>query len=74
MKDNTGAFYAGVLSALAVVVIHDEETIFREIVDAIGEEELIRIARRDRAMRWSGLSYYGYGHIPKKRLQWKLNY
>jgi len=69
MKDNTGAFYAGVLSALAVVVIYDEETIFREIVDAIGEKELIRIARRDGSMRWSGLAYYGYGrtHRPASR-------
>lgn len=54
-------FYAGILGALAVVAVHDEETIFREIVGTVDEAELIRIARRDRAMRWSGLARYGYG-------------
>ena len=55
------SFYAGVLSALAIVAIHDERTLFDEIVDATGELQLVKRARRDGAMRWSGLSKYGYG-------------
>ncbi|MBC8485727.1 MAG: hypothetical protein H8D45_06770 [Bacteroidetes bacterium] len=55
------SFYAGVLSALAVVVIFDEQTIFDEIVKEVGEDELVKTARKDGAMRWSGLSKYGYG-------------
>lgn len=55
------SFYAGVLSALAIVAAHDERTLFDEIVDATGEIELVKRARRDGAMRWSGLSKYRYG-------------
>lgn len=55
------SFYAGVLSALAVIANHDERTLFDEIVAATGETELVRRARKDGAMRWSGLSKYGYG-------------
>jgi len=55
------SFHAGVLSALAIIAGHDERTLFDEIVSATGETELIQTARLDGAMRWSGLSKYGYG-------------
>lgn len=54
-------FYAGMLAALAVVALHDQETVFRNIVETADEEALIKVARADGAMRWSGLSKYKYG-------------
>ena len=63
------SFYAGVLSALAIIAIHDERTLFDEIVSTVGETELVKTARKDGAMRWSGLSQYDYGkklHIKKR--------
>lgn len=60
-KMHLPSFYAGVLSALAIIAIHDEQVIFDEIVAATGETELVKQARQDGAMRWSGLSKYGYG-------------
>jgi len=54
-------FYAGVVSALSVIVQHDQETIFREIVRFVGEKELLKHARKHGQMKWSGLSKYGYG-------------
>ena len=55
------SFYAGVISALAVISNADERTLFDEVVDATGEGELVEQARKDGAMKWSGLSKYGYG-------------
>ncbi len=55
------AFIQGMLVALAVVALHDEETIYREIVDLQGETDLIWVARKHSDMRLSGLSQYGYG-------------
>lgn len=55
------SFYAGVLSALAIIAVHDEQVTFDEIVSATGRDELVKQARRDGAMRWSGLIKYGYG-------------
>ena len=60
------SFCAGVLSALAIIAIYDERTLFDEIVAATGETELVETARRDGAMRWSGLSRYGYGKKEQK--------
>lgn len=55
------AFYSGILTALAVVALHDQETVFREIVDIVDEKELIWVAKKNAEMRWSGLSQYRYG-------------
>jgi len=60
-KLNEASFYAGILSALAILYLHDAETIFDEIVQATGEDQLVAQARTDGAMRWSGLSHYRYG-------------
>ena len=54
-------FYFGILSALAVVSMHDQETTFREIVNTVDEAALIAYAKRAGEMRWSGLSKYNYG-------------
>ena len=55
------SFYAGILTALSVIAQADERTLFDEIVKVVGADELVKTARRDGCMRWSGLSRYGYG-------------
>lgn len=50
------SFYSGVICALAVLDSHGQDTIYDEIVDSIGNEELIFLARKDGSMKWSGLS------------------
>ena len=55
------SFYAGILTALAVVAQADERTLFDEIVKLVDADELVKTARRDGCMRWSGLSKYRYG-------------
>ena len=57
----TEAFIAGMLVALAVVAEHDAETIYHEIVELQGKDDLIWVARKHGDMRLSGLSRYGYG-------------
>jgi len=54
-------FYRGIIAALAVVANYDEETLFREIVATTDRAELVKVARKDGAMQWSGLSRYRYG-------------
>lgn len=54
-------FYAGLIAALAVVALHDKESIFREIVATADEAALVEFAERDGAMEFSGLARYGYG-------------
>lgn len=66
-KEATGDFYAGIISALAVIALHDQETIFREIVDLCDEGELIAHARKNDEMEFSGLSKYGYGRRKHRR-------
>ena len=60
-------FHRGMLAALAVVVVHDEETLYREIVGTTDEKQLIAVARRDGSMQWSGLSKYRYGRKQEAR-------
>ena len=55
------SFYAGILTALSVVAQADQRVLFDEIVKQVDVDALIKTARRDGAMRWSGLSRYGYG-------------
>ena len=60
-KMHLPSFYAGVLTALSVVAQADQQTVFDEIVKNVGADVLVKTARRDGCMRWSGLSRYGYG-------------
>ena len=55
------SFYAGILTALSVVAQADQQTVFDEIVKNVGADALVKTARRDGCMKWSGLSKYGYG-------------
>ena len=64
MTSASDDFYFGIIAALAVVALYDQETLFREIVGTVDEAELIRFARKRGEMRWSGLSKYHYGRKP----------
>jgi hypothetical protein len=50
------AFLRGIGAALAVVHKRGEDTTFDEIVGTVNSDDLIKIARQDGALRWTGLS------------------
>jgi len=54
------AFYSGLITALALVALYDEETLYREIVNTCDEKELIQAAREEEELEYSGLIKYGY--------------
>lgn len=60
MCKNSDSFYAGMLAALAVVALHDNETIFHEIVELDDAQALVAFAKRDGQLEMSGLARYGY--------------
>lgn len=51
-------FYRGVLAALAHIHQAGEDTLHREIVQAVGERELVRVARAENDMDFSGMTAY----------------
>jgi len=53
-------FLRGVLAVLAFLNTDGQagEVRYNEIVQYIGAEPLLRVARKDGAMRWSGLAVY----------------
>ena len=52
------AWLRGYTVALAALAQFDQSTIYDAVVDGGEPEAIIRQARRDGAMRWSGLSGY----------------
>jgi hypothetical protein len=62
-------FYRGILVCLEIITVHDDEVIFDEIVTSVGQENLVRVARRDGEMRRSGLTKYGYGKGGEKTIK-----
>ena len=60
------AWLWGYICALAPLNEYAEDSIFDHVVDSSGEAEaLIKQARRDGAMRWSGLSGYVRRRSPR---------
>jgi hypothetical protein len=59
------AFYGGILTALAILRIHDQQTIFDEVVGTTDVKELVRYAKEENEMEWSGLADYGYSNADK---------
>ena len=53
-------FHAGVLAALEVVKLHDQEGLFCEIVERCDADALVDFARRDELLESSGLIRYGF--------------
>lgn len=63
MKRANDSFYSGILAALAVIKDHDQETLYREVLNMLSEaevKELIDFAWRNSDLEWSGLVQYGY--------------
>jgi hypothetical protein len=55
--DRDPGFYAGVLVCLAQIDAHGDtdSPLYREILDAVGYDDLVAVARADGQMRLSGL-------------------
>lgn len=53
-------FLRGVLIGLQHMYGHGTEVMFRELVDEVGAADLVRVARAEDALDWSGLRNYGY--------------
>ncbi len=55
-------FYAGIITALAIVNLHGQDTIYDEIVDALGRDVkgLVRHAIKNDELEFSGLEKHGY--------------
>ncbi|HXI41620.1 MAG TPA: hypothetical protein VNH83_16680 [Bryobacteraceae bacterium] len=49
-------FLRGIGAALAVVHSRGEDTIFDEIVGTVDSSQLVKVARQDGSLRWTGLS------------------
>ncbi len=60
--EETVHFLRGTLAALAVVAVHGEETLYREIVATAGEVELAEACENMEDFEWSGLKRY-YPHL-----------
>ena len=54
------AFHAGLLAALAIVALREQEALYREIVAPVDAQALVDFATRDGTLDFSGLSRYGY--------------
>ena len=60
MRQSSDDFYAGILAALAIVSLHNNQTIFDEIVASCDINALVGFAIKDDSFEWSGLKRYGY--------------
>lgn len=54
------AFYSGVITCLAVLKLHDYETIFDEIVRSCDVKALVKCAKEEGELEFSGLVQYGW--------------
>jgi hypothetical protein len=59
-------FYAGIGIALQIIALHDAETMFREIVSACNEKELLEAESRNGNFEIDGFAQYGYKR-PRRR-------
>lgn len=57
---NKKEFYRGILHALSIIALHDNETVYKAVVNNVNVEELICAAKEESSMDWSGLRKYGY--------------
>jgi len=53
-------FYAGIITALALLDLHGQETIYRELVEMCDKKALVRHAIADGEVEYSCLAKYGY--------------
>lgn len=62
-------FYAGIISALAVVELHHADTIHEEIVALCDKSELIAYARAEEELEWFGLARHAAPPMQTVNLQ-----
>lgn len=67
-KAELRGFYGGIITALAILKLHDSETQYRDIVEACDVKELVAHARREEELLYSGLVKYGYARKPANEL------
>lgn len=60
LPQSTIDFYRGMIAALAVVYLHDDETVYHEIIATADENDLIAVAIESEDAEWCGLVKYGY--------------
>lgn len=61
MGNTKQSFFGGILTALAIIHIHGEDTIFDEVIATLGGESLamlIEHAKNNDELEWSGLADY----------------
>ena len=62
LMKNKKDFYAGIISALAVVKLHNADTIHSEIVELCNVDELLSHARAEGEIEFAGLGKYEAQH------------
>ena len=60
MKKEDKAFYAGIVTALNLLDLHGQETIYDELVAVCDLEELIKFTVDNDEFEWSGLAKREY--------------
>lgn len=57
-KSDNRDFYAGIITALAILTLHDQQTIWQEVVDTCDKEVLLRHARKEGELEFAGFCKY----------------
>jgi len=60
MKKENKDFYAGIITTLAIVDLHGQDTIYSEIVEVCDIAELVHYAKEEGELEFSGLEKHGY--------------
>jgi len=58
--DEDENFYAGIITALAVIAQFDNEVMYREVINTLDLSKLIKYAKKNGELEFSGLIQYGY--------------
>jgi len=67
---NKKDFYAGIISALAVVKLHNADTIHSEIVALCDVKELLAHAKAEGEIEFAGLGEYEAQHGVQRICRW----
>ncbi len=54
------AFYSGIMTALCLIDLHGQDTIYDELVAQCNKDELVAVATEEGELGWSGLAKHGY--------------
>lgn len=59
ITSNEQSFYAGIIASLAVLSLHDQPTIAREIINTANEDDFLACVWSDEAQEYIGLNNIG---------------